>query len=144
MVVYVSFLISRLTPPSLSSSWVHMSLCLCLYFCPENRFNCTISLVVKKLPANAGDIRDAGSVPRSGRSPEEGMATHSSILAWRIPWTEEPGRLQSIASQSWTRLKWLSTYHFSRVHIYALIYDIRFSLPLTQRAMGKRLLCFPA
>ena len=36
---------------------------------------------------------------------EEGMATHSSILAWRIPWTEEPGGLQSMASQkSRTRL----------------------------------------
>ena len=35
---------------------------------------------------------------------EEGMATHSSILAWRIPWTEEPGRLQSMGLQSWTRL----------------------------------------
>ena len=33
---------------------------------------------------------------------QEGMATHASILAWRIPWTEEPGGLQSIASQSWT------------------------------------------
>ena len=32
------------------------------------------------------------------------MATHSSILAWRIPWTEEPGRLQSMGSQSWTQL----------------------------------------
>ena len=31
---------------------------------------------------------------------EEGMATHSSILAWRIPWTEEPGRLQSMGAQS--------------------------------------------
>ena len=41
---------------------------------------------------------------------EEGLATHSSILAWRIPWTEEPGGLQSMGSQSWTRLKWLSTY----------------------------------
>ena len=30
---------------------------------------------------------------------EEGMATHSGILAWRIPWTEEPGRLQSMGSQ---------------------------------------------
>ena len=38
------------------------------------------------------------------------MATHSSILAWRIPWTEEPGRLESIRSQSRTQLKWLSTY----------------------------------
>ena len=33
---------------------------------------------------------------------EEGMATHSSILAWRIPWTEEPGGLQSMGLQSWT------------------------------------------
>ena len=32
------------------------------------------------------------------------MATHSSILAWKIPWKEEPGRLQSVGSQSWTRL----------------------------------------
>ena len=40
--------------------------------------------------------------------PEEGMVTHSSILAWRIPWSEKPGGLQSIGSQSWTRLKRLS------------------------------------
>ena len=43
---------------------------------------------------------------------EEGMATHLSILAWRIPWTEEPGRLQSIGLQSQTQLKWLSTQHW--------------------------------
>ena len=35
---------------------------------------------------------------------EEEMATHSSILAWKIPWTEEPGRLQTTGSQSWTQL----------------------------------------
>ena len=39
-----------------------------------------------------------GLIPESGRSPGEDNATHSSILAWRIPWTEEPG------GQSWTRL----------------------------------------
>ena len=59
----------------------------------------------KEPAASAGDVRDVGSVPQSGRSPEGGMATHSSILAWRIPWTEEPGGLQSIGSQSQTRLK---------------------------------------
>jgi len=53
-------------------------------------------LVVKNPPANAGDIRDMGSIPGLGRSLEKFMATHNSILAWRIPWTEEPGRLQSI------------------------------------------------
>ena len=55
-----------------------------------------MALVVKDLPANAGDIRDRGSILGSGRFLEEEMATHSSILAWEIPWTEEPGRLQSM------------------------------------------------
>ena len=47
------------------------------------------SFQVKNLAANAGA---AGSTPGSGRSAAEGMATHSSILSWRIPWTEEPRR----------------------------------------------------
>ena len=56
-----------------------------------------MALVVKNPPASAGGLRDAGSIPGSGRARlEEGMAIHSSILAWRIPWTEEPGRLQSM------------------------------------------------
>ena len=47
-----------------------------------------------------------------GRTLEEDMATHSSILAWRIPWTEVPGGLQSIGSQRVrTRLKWLSMHN---------------------------------
>ena len=59
-----------------------------------------VVLVVKNSTANAGDVRDMGSIPGSGRSLEKGMATHSSILAWRIPWTEEPGGIQSMGSQS--------------------------------------------
>ena len=54
--------------------------------------------VVEDLPANAGDTRLAGFIPGLGRPPGVGNATHSSILAWRIPWTEEPGRLQSMGS----------------------------------------------
>ena len=47
-------------------------------------------------PANAGDVRDV--IQSLGREDhlEEDMGTHSSILAWRITWTEEPGRLQSV------------------------------------------------
>ena len=56
-------------------------------------------LVLKNLQANAGDVRDLGSIPGLGKPLEEGMATHSRILAWRIPWTEEPGGLQSMGSQ---------------------------------------------
>ena len=55
--------------------------------------------VLKNLPTNAGDARDLGSIPGLGRSPGEEMATHSSILAWKIPWTEDSGWLQSMRSQ---------------------------------------------
>ena len=48
--------------------------------------------------ASTYNVREPGSVPWSGRSPGEGNATHSSILAWRIPWTEEPCGLQSMGS----------------------------------------------
>ena len=58
-----------------------------------------MGLVVKNPNANSGDIRDVGSIPGSEDPLKEDMATHCSILAWRIPWKEEPGRLQSIMSQ---------------------------------------------
>ena len=50
----------------------------------------------KESTYNVGDL---GSIPGLEDSLEEGMATHSSILAWRIPWTEDPGGLQSMGSQ---------------------------------------------
>ena len=46
--------------------------------------------------ASVCNAEDPGLIPGSGRSLEKEMATHSSTLAWRIPWTEEPGRLQSL------------------------------------------------
>ena len=52
--------------------------------------------VVKNLPANAGDL---GLILRLGNPLEEEMVTHSSILAWEIPWTEKPGGLQSMGLQ---------------------------------------------
>ena len=59
-----------------------------------------VALVIKNLPANARDVRDMGVRSLGQEDPlEEGMATHSSIPAWRILWTEEPGGLQSMSSQ---------------------------------------------
>ena len=55
--------------------------------------------MVKNLPASAGDARDAASIPGWRDPLEEEMATHSSILAWKIPWTEEPRGLQSMGSK---------------------------------------------
>ena len=54
--------------------------------------------MIKNPPANAGDIEIQVRSLGQEDALEEGMATHSSILAWRIPWTEEPGGLWSIGS----------------------------------------------
>ena len=56
--------------------------------------------MVKNPPGKAGGARNAGSIPGWGSFLEEEMATHSSILAWKIPWTEEPGGLQFMGSQA--------------------------------------------
>ena len=55
--------------------------------------------VVKNPPADAGDTRDPVQSLGQEDPLEKEMATHSSILAWEIPWTENPGRLQSKGSQ---------------------------------------------
>ena len=75
------------------------------FFLQNHHFSCWLVLSLlgfsggsdgKESASNAGDL---GSIPGSGRSLKKGMATHSSILAWRIPWIEEPGGLQSMWSQ---------------------------------------------
>ena len=58
-----------------------------------------VVLVVKNLPADAGDRKDAVRSLGWEDPLEEGMATHSSILAWRIPWTENASGLQSLGLQ---------------------------------------------
>ena len=80
--------------------------------------------VVKNPPA--GDTADRGSIPGSGRSPGVEMATRSSILPWKIPWTEEPGGLQSTGLQSRT---WLSTQR----HMHAIVANSWSSTNKTKR-----------
>ena len=58
-----------------------------------------MALVVKNPPANVGATRDVGSSLGREDALEEGMATHSSIFVWRIPWREKPDGLQSIGLQ---------------------------------------------
>ena len=58
-----------------------------------------MALVLKNLPASAGDIRDMGLIPGWEDPLEEGMSTHSNILALRISWTEGPGGLQFMGLQ---------------------------------------------
>ena len=94
-----------------------------------------VAQTVKNLPAmQETQIRSLGQEDPL----EEGMATHSSILAWRIPWTEEPGRLQSTGSQrvghDWATVTYslnlsvASPPHCAYVHSY--LHPERFSPPL--------------
>ena len=52
-----------------------------------------------KNPPAVQETRDVGLIPGLGRSPAGGVAVHSSIVAWRLPWNEEPSRLQSKGAQ---------------------------------------------
>ena len=74
--------------------------------------------VVQNPPANARDMRDLGSVGREDPL-ENGRETNSRILAWRIPCTQEPGRLQSMGCKSRTWLSWLSMHVFSLIWLVA-------------------------
>ena len=58
-----------------------------------------VAPVVKNLPANAGDTRDMGSIPGLGRSPGQGNGNPLQYSCLEMPWTEEPGGLQSMGSQ---------------------------------------------
>ena len=58
-----------------------------------------MALLVKNLPTSAGDAGDTGSTPVLNDPVEEAVTTDSSILACRIPWTEEPGGLQCMGFQ---------------------------------------------
>ena len=75
--------------------------------------------VVKNPPAMQG-LQETWVQSLGWKDPlEEGMATHSSLLAWRIPWTEEPGRLQSMGSQR-VRYDWsnLACTHAGDINVY--------------------------
>ena len=82
-----------------------LEVCFLFFFFPLANFNFLLGFPggseSNESACNAGD---PSSIPGSGRSLERRMATHSRILAWSIPWTEEPGGRQCMGSQSQTRL----------------------------------------
>ena len=93
-----------------------------------------VALVVRNPPANAGDKRNPSLVPCLEDSLEEGMATHSSVLAQISPQTEKPGRLQSVHSdvKSGTRLNRFSTHAQGKgLCMFYLVGTQQFALPAT-------------
>ena len=75
--------------------------------------------MMAQMVASVYNARNMGSIPGSGRSPGGGMATRSSILTWKIPWMEEPGRLQSMGSQ---RVRHDFTFTFIEMIIQGFLY----------------------
>ena len=104
----VGHLFSVVWPCFLRHRWIDhrcMSIFLGLLSCSVHLYFCFCAVpccffpggtAVKNSPADAGDARDVGSVPELGRSSEVGNGNPSSILVWKIPWTEEPGGLWSM------------------------------------------------
>ena len=86
----------RLKNFNLCITWI---IYICTHVCARRASQ--VALVVKNLLANAGRLKETWIQSLGQEDPlEEDMATHSSILAWRIPWTEKPGGLQSIGSHT--------------------------------------------
>ena len=82
--------------------------------------------VGKEFPCNAGDTGEVDSIPESGRSSGGGHGNPLQYFAWRIPWTEEPGRLQSIGSQrvrdDWS--DWANMgIQFSKYHLFSFLIE---------------------
>ena len=75
-----------------------------------------VAQMVKHLPT----MQDTQLQSLGQENLEKKMATHSNILAWKIPWTEEPGRLQSMGSQR-VRHDWTTSFHFTSSHAYEWI-----------------------
>ena len=85
---------------SQQNGWHTMCVCFFLTMCSIHIYGASqVALAVKNPPANAGDIWDKGSIPGSGRSPGGGHGNPLQYSCWRIPWTKEPGGLQSMGSQ---------------------------------------------
>ena len=98
-----------------------------------------VALVVKNPPTKARELRDLRVQSLGWEDPlEEGMATHSSILAWRILWTEDSGGLQSLGSQSRTRLKQLSTHTRCYTSCSYVCFSVRSSLCLIPRIQSQQ------
>ena len=90
--------------------------------------------VVKESPCNEGDLC---SIPGFGRYAQRDMISHSSILAWRISWTEEPSRLQSIGSQ---RVGTAESTDFAR-HTYIYLFLYKFFFHLCCYRISSRVAC---
>ena len=91
-----------------------------------------VTLVLKNLPANAGSIRETWVWSLGWEDPlEEGMTTHSSVLAWRTPWTEKSGGLQSIGlhrvRHNWSDFAPVHTLHCVHLSVGAKLITILFS-----------------
>ena len=94
-----------------------------------------VALVVKNSPANSGDIRDVVRSLGHEDSPEKEMATHSSIHAWRIPWTKKPDGLLSRGRKELDTAKQLSMHAYPYLFSSADLTALKISHPVGRRLL---------
>ena len=128
--------------------YIYMCVCVCVYIYIMSMcilWASQVVIVAKNLTANGGDAGMWFWSLYWDDPLEESMATHSSILAWRIPWTEEPGGLWSIGSQSvglnWSDLARMHVYHILSQYALLFIYYYFIQLkvcdnPLLSKSIG--------
>ena len=112
---WILYCVYESLPRSLTSL-VSVHRCFWLF---DESFEKQTSLVAQMV-RNACNVGDRGSIPGLGRSPwRRKMATPSSILAWKIPWIEEPGELQSRGLQSRTQLSDFTSLNEQKDHLWS-------------------------
>ena len=128
---------------NLQSKWIHstkiwiLQLIFNFQYCLKERYTTRYFPGGSDSKASACTVGDLGSIPGLGRSPGEGNGNPLQYFAWKIPWTEEPGRLQSKESQR-VRHDWATLLTYATRRYVSVLLDFTSYQSLSHRELSYR------
>ena len=128
---------------NLQSKWIHstkiwiLQLTFNFQYCLKERYTTRYFPGGSDSKASACNVGDLGSIPGLGRSPGEGNGNPLQYFAWKIPWTEEPGRLQSKESQR-VRHDWATLLTYATRRYVSVLLDFTSYQSLSHRELSYR------
>ena len=128
---------------NLQSKWIHstkiwiLQLTFNFQYCLKERYTTRYFPGGSDSKASACNVGDLGSIPGLGRSPGEGNGNPLQYFAWKIPWTEEPGRLQSKESQR-VRHDWATLLTYATRRYVSVLLDFTSYQSLSHRKLSYR------
>ena len=128
---------------NLQSKWIHstkiwiLQLTFNFQYCLKERYTTRYFPGGSDSKASACNVGDLGSIPGLGRSPGEGNGNPLQYFAWKIPWTEEPGRLQSKESQR-VRHDWATLLTYATRRYVSVLLDFTSYQCLSHRELSYR------